>query len=292
MLAAYQRGQQWPRSCTHLTPLSTKSPHAPAASASAPGSSLHCPSNPKNISTPNGDMPVNTDGATLSRKHDRTIRAHTNATSAPYRKSTMPPSPPIPSPPRRLASSRTSVRLNTMYLFSALPPTFTHKRSHSLMNAAYSARTAILRIFASLSSRDNPATTKPLHMPGTLKHHTNSSLRAPATPPTRENVKTRGVTSTRKKTGTQKRAGRVHHQTGSRTRPTQHPHALYDQSVCGALRHAFTNTTLTPAARPSSTTRLLSLALVTTITIRVNWRHAAAALSVSPQSTQPSVTRT
>ena len=68
-MVAYRRTQQWPRSCTHLTPLSTKSPHAPAASASAPGSPLHAPSKPKNISTPNGDIPANTDGATLSRKH-------------------------------------------------------------------------------------------------------------------------------------------------------------------------------------------------------------------------------
>ena len=51
------------------TPFNVTSPHAPAASASAPGSSLHCPSNPKNIRTPNGDMPANTDGATLSWKH-------------------------------------------------------------------------------------------------------------------------------------------------------------------------------------------------------------------------------
>ena len=56
---------QW----THLTPLSARSPHAPAASASARGSPLHCPSKPKNMRTPNGDIPANTDGATLSRKH-------------------------------------------------------------------------------------------------------------------------------------------------------------------------------------------------------------------------------
>ena len=55
--------------CYAATPFNATSPHAPAASASTPGSSLHCPSKPKNIRTPSGDMPANTDGATLSRKH-------------------------------------------------------------------------------------------------------------------------------------------------------------------------------------------------------------------------------
>lgn len=51
------------------TPFNATSPHAPAARASAYGSPLHLPSNPKNMRTPSGDMPVNTDGATPSRKH-------------------------------------------------------------------------------------------------------------------------------------------------------------------------------------------------------------------------------
>lgn len=212
---------------------------------------------------PNGDIHVNTDGATPSRKHARTIRAHTSATSAPYRKSTTPPAPPKPAPPRISASSRTSTRRKALYFASALPPTLTPKRSHSPMNAAYSPRNARRRSASSRSRLVIPATTNP--------HNTRKITKQHANIPSRQR--------------THKKWGAPRHQHGSRTRPTKHPHTLYDQSVCGALCHSFTNTTLTPAARPSSITRLSSLAFVTTITMRVNCRHFAAAANVSPQYT-------
>ena len=61
-------------------------------------------------------------------------------------------------------------------------------------------------------------------MPGTREHNTNSSLRAPATPPTRENVKTRGAdvrgNSHREENGDAKACGARPPPNRQQTRPT------------------------------------------------------------------------